>query len=158
MGRKSVKQNKNEYQIARESLGLSREAAADLLEYISDDRIEKIENEKSVVRPDEVLLMAEKYKAPELCNHYCSMDCPIGQKYVTTISKEDLQHITVKLLSELNAVEKEKQRLLDISVDGKINSDEKEDFIRIRQELKDIETTISMLTLWVDNALNEGNI
>ena len=47
MGRKSTKDNKNVYQLSREELGLTREAAAELLEYISADRIEKIENEKS---------------------------------------------------------------------------------------------------------------
>ena len=44
MGRKSTKENKNIYHISREEAGLSREAAAEKMEFISSDRIEKIEN------------------------------------------------------------------------------------------------------------------
>ena len=47
MGRKSTKENKNIYQTSREALGLTREAAAEQLEFLSADRIEKIENERS---------------------------------------------------------------------------------------------------------------
>ena len=43
MGRKSVKENKNIYQLSRENMGYSRAAASEKLEYISADRIEKIE-------------------------------------------------------------------------------------------------------------------
>ena len=46
MGRASVKQNKNKYQLAREELGLSREKASELLETVTPERIEKIESEK----------------------------------------------------------------------------------------------------------------
>ena len=43
MPKKSVKEIKNVYFQCREALGLSREAAAELLEYISKDRIYRIE-------------------------------------------------------------------------------------------------------------------
>ena len=71
MGRASTKENKNRYQLAREELGLSREKASEVLEVIPPERIEKIENERTLPHPDEVLLMAEKYKQPGLCNYYC---------------------------------------------------------------------------------------
>ena len=35
MGRKSTKENKNIYQISREEVGLTREAAAEKMDYIS---------------------------------------------------------------------------------------------------------------------------
>ena len=72
MGRASVKQNKNKYQLAREELGLSREKASELLETVTPERIEKIESEKCRPYPDEVLTMAQKYRRPGLCNYYCS--------------------------------------------------------------------------------------
>lgn len=46
MGRGSVRQNKNKFQLIREDLGLSREKAAELLETVSPERIEKIESGK----------------------------------------------------------------------------------------------------------------
>ena len=86
MGRTSVKENKNNYQLAREELGLTREKASELLETIAPERIEKIENERTVPRPAEVLTMAEKYKRPSLCNYYCSRQCPVGERYVPPVS------------------------------------------------------------------------
>lgn len=70
MGRASIKENKTPYHLAREALGLSREKASELLETIMPERIERIEGEKSLPRADEVLIMAAKYKKPELCNYY----------------------------------------------------------------------------------------
>ena len=84
MARVSTKENKNIYQLTREGLKLSREAASELLESIPPERIEKIENERSLPHPDEVLVMADKYKQPSLCNYYCANQCPIGQEYYIT--------------------------------------------------------------------------
>ena len=64
MGRMSTKKNKTQYQILREELGLSREKASELLGYISPERIEKIESEKSLPHPDEVLTMSVAYQNP----------------------------------------------------------------------------------------------
>ena len=72
MARVSTKENKNIYQLTRESLKLTRESASELLETISPERIEKIENERSLPYPDEILAMAEKYRQPSLCNYYCA--------------------------------------------------------------------------------------
>ncbi|MCR4657605.1 MAG: hypothetical protein K5770_15475 [Lachnospiraceae bacterium] len=47
MGKKSVKENKNAYQNSREEAGLTRQHASELMEFISADRIEKIENERT---------------------------------------------------------------------------------------------------------------
>ena len=82
MGRKSTKENKNIYQTSREEMELTRESAAEKLKFISSDRIEKIENEKTLPHPEEVLAMADCYKNPALCNYFCSHECPIGIEYV----------------------------------------------------------------------------
>ena len=60
MARKSTKENKNIYQRTREGLGLTREEASQLLVTMSPERIEKIENERSMPHPDEVLLMSDR--------------------------------------------------------------------------------------------------
>ena len=59
MGRVSVKENKNIYQLRREELGLTRDKASELLGSMPPERIEKIESEKSLPHPDEVLTMSE---------------------------------------------------------------------------------------------------
>ena len=124
MPRISKKQNKNVYQRLREEAKLTREAASVLLETVSPERIERIESEKAEPYPDEVLLMSKKYKAPSLCNYYCSNQCPIGQYYVPEIKLKDLSQIILEMLSSLNSMNKCKDRLIDITADGKIDEDE----------------------------------
>ena len=120
MGRISMKENKNIYHICREELGLSREKASELLEVIPPERIEKIENEKSLPRPDEVLIMAEKYKVANLCNYYCANQCPIGREYVPEIQIKDLSQIVLEMLASLNSMRKKQERLIEITADGKL--------------------------------------
>ena len=97
MARVSTRENKNIYQLTREGLKLSREAASELLESIPPERIEKIENERSLPHPDEVLIMSDKYKQPSLCNYYCANQCPIGQEYVPEIKVKDLSQIVLEI-------------------------------------------------------------
>ena len=111
MARTSTKENKTIYHTTRESLKLTREAASELLETIAPERIEKIENERCLPHPDEVLVMAEKYKQPSLCNYYCANQCPIGQQYVPEIKVKDLSQIVLEMLASLNAMNKQKERL-----------------------------------------------
>ena len=122
MGRSSTRENKTRYQLAREELGLSREKASELLETIAPERIEKIESERSLPRPDEVLIMAEKYKTPSLCNYFCARQCPIGQQYVPEIRNSELSDIVLKMLASLNAMDRKKERLIEIAADGTITT------------------------------------
>ena len=158
MGRVSVKENKNIYQLRREELDLSREKASELLETMSPERIEKIESEKSLPHPDEVLTMAEKYKRPSICNYYCSRQCPIGQQYVPEIEIKELSSIVLEMLASLNSVNKKKDRLIEITADGKIDNDEIDDFIYIQEELERISITVETLQLWAERMIANGVI
>ena len=158
MARKSTRENKNIYQRTREGLDLTREQASELMVTMSPERIEKIENERSLPHPDEVLLMAEKYKQPSLCNHYCANQCPIGQQYVPEVKVKDLSQIVLEMLASLNSMSKQKERLIEITVDGKISGDELEDFIRIQEELERISIAVETLQLWAERMLATGAI
>ena len=158
MGRKSTKENKNIYQLSRENADLTRDAAAEALGFISADRIEKIENEKTMPHPDEILAMAECYKKPTLCNYYCSHECPIGQEHVPEIKMKDLSQITLEVLATLNTLEKEKNRFIEITVDGIISADELNDFKRINDHLTQISNTVSSLQLWTQQAIIDNKI
>lgn len=158
MARTSTKENKNIYHKTRETLQLTRETASELLESISPERIEKIENERSLPHPNEVLLMAEKYKQPSLCNYYCANQCPIGQQYVPEVKIKDLSQIVLEMLASLNSMSKQKERLIEITVDGKITGDELEDFIYIQEELERISIAVETLQLWSERMLATGVI
>ena len=158
MGRLSTKENKTLFQLSREELGFSRDKASELLDWISAERIEKIENEKSLPHPDDVLAMSVTYKNPKLCNHYCANICPIGQEYVPEIKVKDLSQIILEMLASLNSMNKKKERLIEITADGKISGDEIEDFVRIQEELERISITVETLQLWSERMLATGAI
>ena len=158
MARVSTKENKNIYQTTRESLKLTREAASELLETISPERIEKIESEHSMPHPDEVLLMSDQYKQPSLCNYYCANQCPIGQQYVPEIKVKDLSQIVLETIASLNAMQTKKNRLIEITVDGQISGDELADFVYIQEELEKISVAVETLQLWCERMLDTGAI
>ena len=158
MGRGSTKENKNKYQLAREELGLSREKASELLEIIPPERIEKIENQRSVPHPDEVLILSQKYRKPSLCNYYCSNECPIGKQYVPEVQINELSAIVIEMLASLNSVNKTKDRLIEIAADGVISDDEIDDFIHIQEDLERISVTVETLQLWAEKMLANGII
>lgn len=158
MARVSTKKNKNIYHTTREGLHLTRETASELLETMSPERIEKIENERSLPSPDEVLRMAEKYQSPGLCNYYCARQCPIGRQYVPEIRIKDLSQIVLEMLASLNAMNRKEERLIEITADGKISDDELEDFLFIQEELERISVTVETLQLWSEQMLATGVI
>ena len=136
MGRKSTKENKTIYQTSREALGLTRDQAAEKLEFISADRIEKIEYQKSLPHPEEVMAMADCYKEPILCNYFCSHECPIGIEHVPEIKEKELSQITLEMLATLSKLTTAKERLIEITVDGEVSEDEIPDFLKIKPNLR----------------------
>lgn len=158
MGKRSIKENKNIYQQLREETGLTREEAADALGFISESRIEKFENGKSPVHPEEVLAMARAYRKPALCNYYCSHECPIGQEYIPEVKVKDLAQIVLQTLSTMNSLDKAKNRFIEITADGQISEDEFTDFVRIENGIKEIGLAADSLTLWMENMIASGKI
>ena len=158
MGRKSTKENKTVYQTSREALGYARETAAEKLQFISEDRIEKIEYEKSLPHPEEILAMAECYKNPALCNYFCSHECPIGIEHVPEIKEKALSQITLEMLATLHKLTKAKERLIEITADGELTEDEIPDFLHIRSELQKMAMAIDSLNLWIEQTIADGKI
>lgn len=158
MGRASTKPNKNLFQLSREELELTREKASEVLQSITPDRIEKIENEKAVPYPDEILVMANGYKKPELCNYYCSHICEIGRKYVPEVKIKDLSRIVLEIIASMNRMGAKNDRLIEIAADGGIANEEYEDFEEIRKELGNISMAIEELRLWAEKMKAAGII
>ena len=158
MGRRSTKENKNIYQQSRESKGLSREAAGEMMTFVTADRIEKIESDRSAPHPDEVLEMERCYENPELSNYFCTHECPIGMKYEQEVTLKELPQLTVELLSALHAMELERDQLIDISVDGRVNSFERRQFDMILQKLAALDRAIRGMRIWIEHALYTGKM
>ncbi len=158
MGKKSVKENKNIYQISREEAGLTRAQASEEMDFLSESRIEKIESGTAQAHPEDVLAMSEAYKKPELCNYYCTHECRIGIEHVPEVKVKGLSQIVLGMLATLNTLNREKERLIEITEDEVITEEELPDFVRIQNELEKISLTVETLKLWVKNTIAAGEI
>lgn len=125
---------------------------------IQPEQLERIENGKFPITPDEVMLLAEIYGEPTLCNHYYSKECPIGEKYVPEVKVKDLAQIVLEMLSSLNSMKKSQERLIEITADGMIDDDEIKDFVFIQKELERISISVETLQLWVEQMLADKKI
>ncbi len=160
MPKVSTKTDKPMYMIVREQLGLTREKASERItaQYISADRIEKIENGRVSARPDEILAIAEAYRAPGIVNYYCTHDCDIGGKYIKEVKPKELSQIAIETLNALNRLTQVKERLLEIVEDGTITADEYNDFLEIKGYLDKIARAVESLQLWIDDNIAKGKI
>ena len=62
------------------------------------------------------------------------------------------------MLASLNAMDRKKERLIEIAADGTISKDEIDDFVHIQKELECISVTVETLQLWVEKMLANGRI
>jgi len=132
---------------AAERLGMSVSAVADAELGLS-----------KCMPPDKAVLMADLYKAPNLLNHYCLHECPIGCRHSLSDEVVDIDRVTVKLLKSLR-VEKLgeiKDTLLDIAEDGKITDDEKPALKDVLDYLDGLAKTVSELKTIGEMALKGG--
>lgn len=132
--------------------------ASELNYPLQPERLERVENGKYPITPDEVMLLSEIYGEPTLCNHYCANECPIGEKYVPEIRVKNLTQIVLEMLSSLNSLKKRQERLIEITADGMIEDDEIKDFISIQNELERISITVETLQLWVEQMIADKKI
>ena len=93
--------------------------------------------------------MSQVYNAPELCNYYCSHECPIGMKYVPSIEMTELPAIILETVASLNAVYPLTNRLIEIS-----REDEIPDFSNIQENLEKVSRAIEALQLWVEKEVS----
>ncbi len=101
----------------------SREGASEEMD-IDRKRMQRIEIGTLNPYPEEVLLMADAYHAPELLNYHCSQCCPIGQRTVPRAELNELDRITVKFLNALEQIRDSDKEMLRIAQDGTLTADE----------------------------------
>lgn len=107
---------KNDHLSSRE--GASEETGIDR------KRLQRIEIGTLNPYPEEVMLMADAYHAPELMNFYCTSACPIGQKIVPKAELQELDRLAVKFLNALEGIKGADRALLSIAADGNLTADE----------------------------------
>ena len=158
MGRRSIKENKNIFQILREAKGYSREKACELLSSIGYSRLIRIESGETSPYPEEIITMAKVYSEPNLPNLFCANECLLGQAYVAEVEVKDLSLVTLEILNLLNRLSKQKNRLIEITADGEITPDEYKHFREIKKNLEKMSMAIDSMQLWIDNMIVDGKI
>ena len=91
-----------------ERLG-SREGAAEELG-VDRTRLARIELGSVTPYPEEVLLMADIYRAPELKGNYCREMCPLG-KGMPKIENQDIDRIALRALCSFRKINEAKELL-----------------------------------------------
>ena len=124
----------------------SLETAQDVL-CVDRLRLLKIENGQKTPDPDDVAAMAKAYNAPELRNYYCTKECPLGCNEQPLIY-DDLDKISVRLLSALHFLENANDRIYAILEDGKVSENERAEFANILETLNKISYSAGSLELW----------
>jgi transcriptional regulator with XRE-family HTH domain len=134
----------------------SREGASEELG-IDRTRLARIELGSLNPYPEEVLLMADYYDAPELANHYCSQICPLGRKTVPPAEVRSIDRLTIRIISALGEADGITEAILDIAEDGIITSDENERLQQVIKALERIEVTAQEMKIWARKNLKGGS-
>ena len=107
---------------------------------IDRKRLQRIEIGTLNPYPEEVMLMADAYHAPELMNFYCTSACPIGRKMMPKAELQELDRLAVKFLNALERIKGADKSLLAIAVDGKLTPDEIPAMEELLEAIKAIST------------------
>lgn len=129
----------------------SREGAADIMS-IDRGRLYRIESGIANPYPEEIHLMADLYNAPELENYYCTNICPLGRN-VPRADISSLDRISLRAISVLREMGNVQELLIDITADGVISVDEKEDMHKILGTLEEVEQVAQSIKLWAKKNL-----
>ena len=127
------------------------EAAAELLN-ISRERLYMIEQENPKKRRQEptaldVVNMARVYNAPELCDFFCTHYCPI-EMGSSPLMYSNLGEISAKLMASLHFLDNINDNIHGILADSRISENEKAEFKRIIQTLRELSYSADSLELW----------
>lgn len=152
--------NENIYRAARKKAAQnnpllnSLETAQDVL-CVDRLRLLKIENGQKIPDPDDIAAMSKAYNAPELRNYYCTKECPLGCNDQPLIY-DDLDKISVRLLSALHFLENANDRIYAILEDGQVSENERAEFSNILETLSKISYSAGSLELWAKKNGFEG--
>ena len=135
-------ENRNIYQIARESAGFTQERAAEMIG-ISVESIRAYESDKRIPPNKVVKMMVDIYNRQYLAyQHIVNMSEDIGMCYIPNVEIKDLPSAILRLHKEVSDFLKCRDILIEITCDGIISEDERPSFDAVMKELDDITEAI----------------
>lgn len=107
---------------------------------ISRDKIGAFERNEKTPDPDEIVALSDFYNSKRLCRWYCHKECPVGKEIgypeVNALEEERLDSTMLVIINSLNKLKNiDVDRMIEISVDSKIDESEKEDFTVLKENL-----------------------
>lgn len=160
MGKKVTKAADNIFCIARyqaaeaDDAFSSRESTSEKVG-IDRTRLARIELGNVTPYPEEVLTLSKAYQCPELCNEYCSRQCPIGQETIKPLEINDFDRLILKVLGSTKDIEALRAALIDVAEDGEIDSTEEEQFQKVLDSLNVIAANVESLSLWAKKNIGQ---
>ena len=122
---------------------------------IDRTRLARIELGSLNPYPEEVLLMADTYDAPQLANFYCSKMCPLGKKTVPPAEMRNIDRLTIRIITALGEANEIRDAILEVVKDGVVTGEEAPRIQAVVAALDQIAITAQELKMWVGKNLKE---
>jgi transcriptional regulator with XRE-family HTH domain len=132
----------------------SREGAAEMLGISASSLADYELGNTKIVPVDKVNLMADVYNAPDLRNHYCTCECPLGQN-MPKLELAEIDRLTIKIISGLRSLNAVRDTLLEITEDGQITEHEKPQLQDVLDTLDEFAKRAQELKLWAEKHLDD---
>ena len=101
------------------------------------------------VAPEDVIIYANAYRAPELMLYYCRSCCPIGRKIMRPANGEhELSLLVTQLGNRLRKIAAAADRLADIADDNVVDASERADFNEILALMRSAREVIDCFELY----------
>lgn len=123
---------------------------------IDRTRLARIELGSLNPYPEEVLLMADTYDAPQLANFYCSKMCPLGKKTVPPAEMRSIDRLTIRIITALGEANEIRDAILEVVKDGVVTKEETPKIQAVVAALDQIAITAQELKMWVGKNLKKG--
>ena len=161
MSKYATKANENVFYLARSEAAkfndslASREGASEMLG-TDRTRLARIELGSQDPLPEDVLLMADLYRRPELCNHYCTRICPIGKKTMEPMIEGSLPELAIKSFFAAHDIDQPAEEFLKMMEDGKLDSRDKQRLEEILPEIRKTVNVFNTLLVMLSKELERG--
>lgn len=140
-GRKGVRtmqsKGRNIYRNARDTAGLTREQAAELL-YISVRSLADYESGKTIPPDDAVCRMVEAYGAVWLGYEHLAQSTAVGRRYLPDIDFTDLAKAVLRLQKESDDVQKINSEMITVACDGAVTDQEQKTWDQVTKEVMEM--------------------
>lgn len=146
---------------ARLRAGYASRGTAAMAVPFSQETIGRHERGEVTMEPEDAIIYAKGYNAPELLVHYCA-DCPVGQCMGKNATERPLPFATLRVSRMIADGRSIADRLEEIAFDGTIDETERADFAKALTYLRTLEETIQDMlllgcTAGIQNAGPDGN-